>query len=205
VIVTDPAKCSYLAAPQILRTHKFVVALAYALTVISIDFIDQCLENDVLLDPDDFLLSDSITEGRLNISLQKALCNAKKNAHNLLKDRIIYCVESIHTGVDILQSIIEANGGRCIVYHGRPGTTLPTRRVENSPDSDDEEADALYLISGTKKDQAKLWSKFRQLAEGQRWKPRIVKTDWLLDQAMAQELRWDDSYELTEDDVLDGD
>jgi hypothetical protein len=163
--------------------------------------VEQCLEKNELLEPHDFLLRDPTTEKKLKISLPKTLSNAKANAHNLLKGRMIYCVESIHTTVEVVQSIIEANGGRCIVYRGRPGTMLPPRRGENGPDTDEEEADALYLISGTKKDQVKLWPKFRQLAEGQRWKPRIVKTDWLLDQAMAQELRWDEKYELTEEDV----
>jgi hypothetical protein len=202
MLVTDPSKCSHLAAPQILRTHKFISALAYAPTVISTEFVDQCLERDDLLEPEDFLLQDTSSEKRFKISLPKSLANAKVNANNLFKGRMIYCVESIHTGTEVMQSIIEANGGRCIVYRARPGTQLPPRRGEKGPgDAEDDEADVLYLISATKKDQVKLWPRFRQLAEGQKWKPRIVKTDWLLDQAMAQELRWQGKYELTEADV----
>lgn len=185
----DPSRATHLAAPSILRTHKFISAMAYAPTIISTDFIDKCLEKDEPLDPEAFLLQDKVNEKRFHISLAESRSRAKENRNKLLQGRTIYCVDNIHGGFDTYKSIIEANGGQCNLYRGRPGTMVPSRRADSETSTtDDDNQGEVFLISGQGKDQERLWSRFRQMAEGSRKIPRIVRSDWLLECAMAQKI-----------------
>ncbi len=161
--------------------------MAYAPTIVSTSFIDECLEKNEFLDPEDFLLQDKANEKRFHISLAESQKRAKENRNKLLEGRTIYCVENIHGGFDTYKSIVEANGGQCNLYRGRPGTMLPSRRADSETSTAEEASQAeVFLISG--QDQERLWSKFRQMAEGSRKIPRIVRSEWLIESAMAQEI-----------------
>ena len=71
-------------------------------------------------------------------------------------------------------------------------------RIPGRDQSDDApEVDHVCWISSQSSVDAKLWPKFRSMVEETGLVPRIVKTDWLLDLALAQEIRWDDAYEIT--------
>jgi hypothetical protein len=196
-VTQEPSRATHLAAPSILRTHKFISAMAYAPTIISTDFIDKCLEKDELLNPEDFLLHDKVNEKRFHISLAQSQKRAKENRNKLFQGRTLYCVENINGGFDTFKSIIEANGGHCNVYRGRPGTMVPSRRADSETNSADEAAQAdVFLISGQDRDQERLWSRFRQMAEGSRKTPRIVRSEWLVESALAQQILPVGSHEL---------
>lgn len=161
--------------------------MAYAPTIVSTDFIDKCLEENEFLAPEDFLLQDKANEKRFHISLAESQKRAKENHNKLFEGRTIYCVETINGGFDTYKSIIEANGGQCNMYRGRPGTMVPSRRADSETSTAEEATQAeVVLISG--QDQERLWSKFRQMAEGSRKIPRIVRSEWLIESAMAQEI-----------------
>jgi hypothetical protein len=171
--------------------------MAYAPTIISTEFIDKCLEKGKLVDPDDFLLKDEANETRFHISLAQSQKRAKENRNKLLQGRTVYCVENIQGGFETFKSIIEANGGRCNMYRGRPGTMVPSRRAESEASTTDDDSQAeVFLISGSDKDNERLWPRFRQMAEGSRKIPRIVRSDWLLESAMAQQILPVGSHEL---------
>jgi len=198
VVTLDPSRATHLAAPQILRTHKFVTALAYAPIIISTDFIDACLEHDELLDPADFELHDETTEKRLGVTLKVSQERAKQNQNQLLQGRCIYCVENIHGGFDVFKSIVEANGGQCMQYRGRSGQIVPSRRADNDVSTEDDTQNEVYLLSGPNKESSRVWNKFKQMAEGSRKIPRIVSTEWLLESAMCQEVLPVENYALAE-------
>jgi hypothetical protein len=163
--------------------------MAYAPKIITTDFIDRCLEDEALLDPDDFLLQDKENEKRFHISLARSQKRAKENGNKLFQGRTIYCMEHIHGGFETFKSIVEANGGRCHLFRGRPGTIVPSRRGDGDTEMlNDEGQEEAFLISGPEKDQARLWAKFSQMAEESRMTPRIVRSDWLLESAMAQQI-----------------
>ncbi|KAI6903363.1 hypothetical protein KC355_g19275, partial [Hortaea werneckii] len=63
---------------------------------------------------------------------------------------------------------------------------------------DEDELDCVYLVSGTTEAEKKLWKGFRSTAEKQELVPRIVRTDWLLNAAMSQRVRWDAKWALDE-------
>lgn len=193
----EPSRATHLAAPSILRTHKFISAMAFAPTIISTEFIDKCLEKDEHLNAEDFLLQDKANEKRFHISLAQSQERARENRNKLFQGQTIYCVDNIHGGFNTYKSIIEANGGQCNSYRGRPGTMVPSRRADSEASTTDEAAQAeVFLISGQDKDQARVWTRFRQMAEGSRKIPRIVRSDWLLESAMAQQILPVGSHEL---------
>ncbi|KAL4896693.1 BRCT domain-containing protein [Aspergillus ambiguus] len=199
-VVQDARKCSHLAAPSILRTPKFVNALAYGPMIIRADFITACLKKNELLDAAEFLLEDKAAEQRFGFSLEEAKANAKKNKNQLLRGYQVYCVETIRGGFEAFKSIVDANGGECSLFRGR--VSYQSQREESDDDSSvDEDAGRkeMYLLSSVEPDQMKIWPKFRQMALGVGKSPRIVRVDWLLDIAMSQELRPADGYELNED------
>ncbi|KAL2370783.1 hypothetical protein RJ035_006544 [Blastomyces gilchristii] len=203
-VVQDANKCTHLAAPSVLRTHKFVNAIAYAPIILHTDFVNACLEQNQLLNPNDFLLRDPESEGKYNLSLDKARLNALENKNQLLDGRILYCVETITGGFEAFKSIVETNGGQCLLFRGRSGITLPNRRRSSDENRGNDGApsfDEIYLISGTEKSHVRLWPKFRNMVLNAKKIPKIVQPDWLLNIAMAQEWRWNDSLELKEEDI----
>lgn len=210
MVVQDARRCTHLAAPSILRTAKFVNALAYAPVIMSADFVDSCLKQDELLDPEDFPLVDKTAESKFHISLAKSLENAKKNKNKLLRSFRVYCVEDIRGGFEAFKSIVEANGGECLLFRGRLALNNTSRR-EESDDEDEQMQDdepgrnEAFLLSGAERKHARLWPRFRQLAGDVKWTPRIVRVDWLLDMAMSQALRAADEYELNESLIEDAD
>ena len=171
--------------------------MAYAPTIISTKFIDECLQHDEPLDPGRFLLQDEANEKRFSISLVQSQERAKENRNKLFQGRTIYCVENIHGGFDTYKSIVEANGGQCNMYRGRAGTRVPSRRADSDTSTpDDDDKAEVFLISGPGKDNERLWPRFRQMAESSRRVPRIVRSEWLLESAMAQQILGVDNHEF---------
>lgn len=199
MVVQDPAACTHLAAPFMVRTQKLVCAIASAPVIISTDFVDSCLDANQLQSPENFLLDDPQTEDRLGFKLRDALDRAKKNKHRLLAGHTMYCTKGVHGGFDTYKAIIETNGGSCSLYQARPGTVSLSIATSNDNDNKSKgKNEFIYLISGTSPEEKKLWGKFKETVLGKDATPRIVKTDWMLDVAMSQEMRWHANYDLSE-------
>jgi hypothetical protein len=201
LIVQEASKCTHLASPSILRTPKFVTALAYSPVFISLDYVTECLEQNQPLDPSYFPLVDRNAERRLGFALEEARLRAQANKHRLLHGYHICCMESIRGGFDAFKSIVEANGGVCTLFRGRfsMNENRPRTYGEESDNGESKpETNDVYLLSGASPDQVKLWPRFRQLAKDIGKSPRIVQVNWLLDIAMSQEICWKDEYELSE-------
>ena len=176
--------------------------MAYAPMVLSTDFLDDCLEQRKLVRPEDYILRDPEGEKRHSLKLKDVSKRAKANKGRLLRGQAVYCTEHVYGGFDTYKSIIQANGGRGLLYRARAGsiTSAKAGYLDSTDDDDEpEEPEHVYLISGGKAEEQKLWPKFSQMVESI-WKvPRIVRTDWMLDLALSQEIRWDESYEVTPD------
>ncbi|EFQ96670.1 BRCT-containing protein 1 [Nannizzia gypsea CBS 118893] len=200
LVITDPLRCTHLAAPSILRTQKFLNALAHAPVIINSDFITDCLDQKQLLDPNDYILEDKASEKKYNFKLEKARRRAEENKQRLLSGHTIYCTDKVKGGLEAFQAIIEANGGQCVPYRGRAGMMISSRRLA-ADDPDQAGVDDVFLISGPDKSCAKLRSKFRTMARNAKRVPRTVNTDWLLDIALSQEWRGGDAYEYPSEDA----
>lgn len=201
ILTDDHSKCTHLAASKILRTKKFMCALAYAPKVLSISFVEDCLAEKKLLDPNDYPLVDKAGEKNYGVSLQKSLERARARKRKLLNGMTIYVTKDIHGGYETYEAIIKANGGNPLMYQARPGS-IQSRRPGSKDGSDDEEGvddDVLYLIRGDTPTESKLAGRFVKTAAGVHWRPRVVSSSWLLDSALAQELKWKEEYEYGQD------
>ena len=202
LVVQDYASCTHLASPRIIRTQKFICALAHAPTILSTDYVDDCLAEGRQLDPDEYLLQDPEYEKAFGYQMSDSIARAKVNKGRLLRGHSIYCTDGVHGGFDTYKSITEVNGGKCMLYRARAISNPASRlgRDENFSDSESE-PEFVYLLSGTSAEEAKLWPRFRSMAEAMGKTPLIVKTDWLLNLALSQQMTWSDTYTLTDDDV----
>lgn len=190
MVVQDPSSCSHLAAPKMVRTKKFLCALATGPVVVSSEFIDSCIRNKKIPNVKDFLLQDEDSEKKFKLKLHDAISRAKANKRSLLRGVPIYCTTEIPNGPETYKAIVESNGGIFSIYRARGGSTIkPTK-----PEEDDGPPEPVYLLTGGRPEERKLWDKFSEMAKAGNMIPRIVAHEWLLDVAMSQQLKWSDKY-----------
>lgn len=183
--------CDYLAAPHVVRTVKFLCALARGPEVISSSFIDAALDTGKLPAINQYFLKDKEAEKRYDFKLDKSVGRAKANRGRLLQGVAVYCTETIKNGPNSYRVIAEANGAIFKIYRARSGTTIkPTTAEEDGGAA----PDPVYLLSGVSSEEKALWPRFREMAEKGHMEPRVVAPDWLLDVAMAQQVRYDDKF-----------
>lgn len=195
MIVQDTRTCTHLAAPAMVRTQKFLCALAGGPIVVSSDFIDNCLKQGKLPRVEDFILQDKENEKKFGMKLTDILTRARANKRHLLIRVPVYCTAEAPNGPDTYKAIVQANGGIFSVYRARNAPTIkPTR-----PEDDDGEPEPVYLITGPKPEERRIWSKFEEMAKAGNMIPRIVHPEWLLDVAMSQQLKWNSKYLATKD------
>ncbi|RDA82796.1 hypothetical protein CP532_6283 [Ophiocordyceps camponoti-leonardi (nom. inval.)] len=190
-IVQEGQTCDYLAAPKIVRTVKFLCALSRGVTVLSTDFIETVLESGEVPLTADYLLEDDAAEKKYGIKLSRSEARAKSNKGKLLLGVPIYCTEKVRNGPDSYRAIAEANGAIFKLYRARSGTTI-------KPTTAEEDGDALpepvYLLSNASVDERQLWPRFKAMAEKGNMEARVVVPDWLLDVAMAQQVRFNEDF-----------
>ncbi|CAM1501943.1 Fc.00g039270.m01.CDS01 [Cosmosporella sp. VM-42] len=190
-IVQEGQPCDYLAAPSIVRTVKFLCALARGPTVISSTFVEEVLETGEVPDVEEYILKDKATEERYHFDLGNSVARAKANRGRLLWGIPIYCTEKIRNGADSYKAIAEANSAIFKIYRARSGTTIkPTDPAEDG----DAPPEPVYLISSVSPDERQLWDRFREMALKGNMEPRVVAPDWLLDAAMAQRVQFDQRF-----------
>ncbi|KOS17383.1 BRCT-containing protein 1 [Escovopsis weberi] len=194
-IVQEGQPCDYLAAPHVVRTVKFLCALARGPTVISSTFLDEVLEAGELLDVDDYVLRDQESEAKWDMDLAKSVARAKAYKGKLLRGVPVYCTERCPNGPDSYRAIAEANGATFKLYRARSGTTIKPTTAEEDGNAPPE---PVYLLSGTSADEKAVWARFRKMAEAGHMEPRVVMPEWLLDVAMAQQVRFKDRFLLEE-------
>jgi hypothetical protein len=192
-VVTDGQPCDYLVAPQVVRTVKFLRNLSKGATVVSSEWIEQCLDTGKVPPPEEYLLKDRENERKFGFKLQTSMDRAAKNHGKLLWNVPIYCTASIKNGTDSYKAIADANGAIFKVYSARSGTTIkPTK-----PEEDENGPEPVYLLSTATPDEKKLWPRFEAMARQGNMEPRVVASDWLLDVVMKQELSFDKKYLVT--------
>lgn len=190
MITKEPASCTHLAAPQVVKTQKFLTALAYGPITVSTDFIDKCLEKNKVVNVDDFLLENKKDKQANGIQLRDALARARKNGRRLLAGVAIYCTDKIVNGPAQYQKVVEANGGTFVEYNGRHQTI----KKPTAESQDKDERESVYLLSTTKPEEQKLWPKFREMAISGAMNPKIVDKEWLLATALSQKLGHDKEF-----------
>ncbi|KAL5393260.1 hypothetical protein DPSP01_000089 [Paraphaeosphaeria sporulosa] len=204
-ILDEPKRVDFLCAPKVVRTLKFVAALADGPQLVGSEYLDYAIKHNKLPDAKKYPLDYSEFRKQHDIDLSDAITRAKQNKHRLLKDFTIFCTQKAK--FDVYKDIVAANGGKCLKWDNRTtAVTASKRKIDSQPKEvsqnlEEDEGDVLYLISEPHKDELKLWTKFRELAEKHDMVPRIVSNEWLLGVAMAQKIHWKPEWELKEEDI----
>lgn len=167
-----------------MRTQKFLCALANGVTILNSQFIDTCLSSGAIPNPNDFILVDKANEKRFGVNLATSVAKAQSASRRPLDGFAVYCTEGIPNGPETYRAIVEANGGEFSVYKGKG--TLRER--------EDGDGETVYLLTGLGPKDRLLWKKFEDMAKKAKHVPRIAVTEWLLDAAMLQEVRWKEDY-----------
>ena len=111
----------------------------------------------------------------------------------------MYCSPHVHGGYETYKTIVEVNGGRCILFRPRHGSATAKGLGEKEMDVDSQGSDpsSVYLLTRDSPEDRNLWARFRSMVAEQGKTARLVNTDWLLDVAMSQRMGWDAKYELS--------
>lgn len=141
-------------------------------------------------------MSDPAGEERYAMQLDQVVQKAGAHRGKMMRGWKVWVTTQIPGGFKTFAAIVEANGGKCCPFQGRSGT-IPHSRVDSENEDDaDVDVEPAYLISGASEGEQVLWDKFRDMAREARREPRIVQSEWILDAALKQELKWDPAYEV---------
>jgi hypothetical protein len=198
---TEGGFCTHLAAVQIVRTEKFLCAIAYGPVVVSLDWVEDCLAQETLLGksllfdltlaPEDYLLQDRSNEEKYGMRLEQSIIKARKNNRKLFKDYQIY-ISTAAKGHVAIQHIVEVNGGEArIVSHNLKQRGKILRSDHLKP------AENKVLICTREKDDKDLRAKFKEETMAEGYSCLIFSSEWIMRCVLRQEIREDNEFALS--------
>ncbi|KAH9892440.1 hypothetical protein C8Q73DRAFT_698027 [Cubamyces lactineus] len=125
--VTKPTECTHLLVRSIVRTEKFLCAVAVAPYVLGEHWAIRSATVRKLLPEDEFMIKDAETEKKYGFVLGDALKRAKKNAQKLFAGKTFYVTSKVPVDSKLLKNVVTANGGQL-------STQTPTVRMLNGHD-----------------------------------------------------------------------
>ncbi|KAJ7770143.1 hypothetical protein DFH07DRAFT_266653 [Mycena maculata] len=167
--VTKVSDCTHLITPKLVRTEKFLGALASGVEFILTDkWVLDSIAANKLLPEEDYILHDEVNERKWDFSLLDAMERAKENGGKLFENKTFYVTSKIPFDTKLLKNVVNAQGGKLV-------TTTPTLRTLNS-------APGRYIISCA--EDISVW---RPLTKDH----VIYSPELLLTSALTQEIDWD--------------
>lgn len=112
VVHSAVVETTHLVAKSVLRTVKFLTALALVQYVVTSEWIEQSRVADHFLDESQFELVDEKVEKIFDFHLKESLCRAHKQ--RLFRDLIFYFTPGVRPSKSVLVSIVVANGGHVV-------------------------------------------------------------------------------------------
>ncbi|KAK9462452.1 uncharacterized protein V1516DRAFT_670305 [Lipomyces oligophaga] len=186
-IVTSPDVVTHVAAPKILRTEKFLCALAHGPSIITTEFIKDCLSADQLLPENKYILHDSEGESKIKCTLEDLLNRARileAKHESLFQDIVINLTPNIKGGIDSFKKIISAHGGIC--------TIIKAARAKKYGISNNENYPLVMVTSEADQDYIKA---FKAFAKHENRKCIAVSTDWIVTSVLRMKVAFD--YEFS--------
>ncbi|KAF5370725.1 hypothetical protein D9758_001947 [Tetrapyrgos nigripes] len=168
-MTTKWSECTHLVVPQLVRTEKFLCALARSPYILTIKWVHDSISAGKLLSEDRYFLKDEVNEKKHGFRLVDSLARAKQNKGALFKDKRFYITGKVDVDYGLLKHVVEANGGQV-------SNQQPTLRIL------DNDSDNRFVISCPK--DASIW---RPLAE----KYTIYTSELILTAALKHEIEWD--------------
>ncbi|KAG2357386.1 hypothetical protein BDR07DRAFT_1363282 [Suillus spraguei] len=167
-----PNDCTHLVAKGIVRTEKFLCAIASSPFVLTEGWVNSSVRSGKLLPETDFLISDPESERKWNFKLSTSLERAKREdrGDSLLKGMTFYVTPKVEIDLKLLKAVIASAGGQV-------QTSKPTARILKANKS-------RHVISCP--------------ADQSIWRPlveegfTIYSTELILLAVLTQEIRWKD-------------
>ncbi|KAF8058683.1 hypothetical protein FPV67DRAFT_1523362 [Lyophyllum atratum] len=173
-ITTRPAECTHLLAPHLVRTEKFLCALANAPFILTEKWATESAAAKTLLDEGKYFLNDKGNEGKFDFVLADALARAKELQGTLFSKMVFYITPKVPIDIKLLKNVVTACGGQV-------NTQPPTLRILNaSPER--------FIISCP--EDASIW---RPVAQAH----PVYTHELILTSALKQEINWkNESYRV---------
>ncbi|KAI0699877.1 hypothetical protein C8T65DRAFT_580765 [Cerioporus squamosus] len=168
-IVTKPSECTHLLVKSVVRTEKFLCAMAVAPYVLGEKWARMSAFNRKLLPEDEYAIKDEETENKYHFNLADALKRAKQNAGKLFGGITFYVTPKVPVDSKLLKNVVAANGGQL-------STQTPTVRILAGHDN-------RFVISCP--EDVSVW---RPLAQHH----KIYTQELILTSALRQEIDWDE-------------
>ncbi|OSD06683.1 hypothetical protein PYCCODRAFT_1382487 [Trametes coccinea BRFM310] len=125
--VTKPTECTHLLVKSVVRTEKFLCAMAVAPYVLSEKWAIASATVRKLMPEDQYMIKDPETEKKYGFTLTDALQRAKKNAGKLFAGKTFYVTPKVSVDSKLLKNVVTANGGQL-------STQTPTVRILSGHD-----------------------------------------------------------------------
>ncbi|KAF9499450.1 hypothetical protein BDN71DRAFT_1442113 [Pleurotus eryngii] len=166
-IVEKASECTHLLAPHLVRTEKFLCAIAANAFILKSEWATASAAANELLPEEAYFLQDDANERKYNVKLSDVLLRAKSNQGQLFTKKTFHVTPKVSIDLKLLRNVIVANGGQMT-------TQAPTSRTFNKENK--------YLISCP--EDASVW---RPIAQHR----PVYTTELVLSGALKQEVDWD--------------
>ncbi|TFY50748.1 hypothetical protein EVJ58_g10905, partial [Rhodofomes roseus] len=111
-MTTKPTECTHLVARNLVRTEKFLCAMAHAPHILNEKWLLASFSVKELLPEDKFLLKDPANEGKFGFKLTDALVRARANGGKLFKGLTFYVTPHVPVDSKLLKNVVSACGGQ---------------------------------------------------------------------------------------------
>ncbi|KAJ7647790.1 hypothetical protein FB45DRAFT_1020000 [Roridomyces roridus] len=170
-VTNNTPECTHLLVPELVRTEKFLSAVAKVPFILDMQWAVKSAEANQLLPEEDYLLSDHAGEQKHNIVLSEVLDRARANGGRLFQGMTFYITSSVKPSPAMLVNIAQANGGQATAPN-----QLSSRTLGANPNR--------YIISCPKDET--MWAPFE--AQGR----TVYTPEFILASALRQRIDWDD-------------
>jgi len=96
------------------RTIKFLLAINRGIDIVSYKWIEECLEEEDIMEPRDYIFSDKKAELKYKFKLEKSLKIAKERTNGFLDEYRIFLPSNIKPSFDEVKMLIESADGQVI-------------------------------------------------------------------------------------------
>ncbi|EKM60159.1 uncharacterized protein PHACADRAFT_203428 [Phanerochaete carnosa HHB-10118-sp] len=165
-----PLECTHLVAHKIVRTEKFLCAMAVAPHIVTEKWVAACVSKKSIQPEAPFALKDLESEKRYGYRLNDALIRARANGRKLFQGATFYMTPKIPVDSKLLKAVVTAGGGQLL-------TQSPTLRILKGHDN-------RFVVSCPA--DVSIW---RPLAEHGH---PIYSQELILTGVLKQELDWDE-------------
>ncbi|KAF8877711.1 hypothetical protein BD779DRAFT_1677212 [Infundibulicybe gibba] len=163
-----PSECTHLIVPHLVRTEKFLCALAVVPHILTEQWALKSAAAKKLLPEDGFVLKDKVNEKKYDFSLAESLERAKQLGGKLFDKQTFYITPRVPIETKLLKNVVTACGGQIT-------TQTPSARILSaSPNR--------HIISCA--DDVAIWRPIAQIHP-------VYSHELLLTAALKQEIEWD--------------